>query len=61
MSNLTGWLLSKSKWIFFQQSLTASLPKNSLLGIPVKKGEDFGDGVEVALKGEHCFEREQKL
>ena len=39
MSNLKGWVLSKSKWIFFQQILTASLPSSSPLAISVKKGE----------------------
>ena len=39
MSNLTSWLLSKNRWIYFQPSLTASLHNSSLLAILVKKGE----------------------
>ena len=60
MSNLTDWRLSKSRWIYFQQSLTTLLPNNSSLAIPVKKGENFGGEVGVALEGsKHYFEGEQ--
>ena len=52
MSNLTGWLLSKSRWIYFQQSLTALLFNSNPLAIPVKKGENFKGEVGVALEGE---------
>ena len=38
MGNLTGWLLSKSRWTYFQQSLIVLPPSNSPLAIPVKMG-----------------------
>ena len=55
MSNLIGWLLSKIRRTYFQQSLILSPPTNNPLAIPVKKGEIFG---RVALEEECHFEGE---
>ena len=54
MGNLTGWLLSKSRWTYFQQNLTVLPPSSSLLAIPIKKGENFEEEEGVALELEQA-------
>ena len=55
MNNLTGWLLFKTRWTYFQQSLIVSASSSYHLAILVKKRENFW---KAALEGECLFKGE---